>query len=278
MKKLLSLIKLRLTVQFEFFLLQNPLLGNFFKGRIYQGELKKVCTPGLNCYSCPAAVTSCPMGAMQLILGGVRHSFSLFAGGFLLMTGVVFGRLICGYVCPMGLLQDLLYKIKTPKLKLKLRYLRYIKYVILALFVIALPYFIRCELSGLGSPWFCEYICPAGTISGAVPLLAVNEALRGMLGWRFILKAAIAGAVILVSVIVFRPFCRVLCPLGAVYSLFNRIAFFKMNCDKSKCTSCGECKAACPIFIDPADDRQINSPECVRCKGCTGRCKSGALR
>ncbi|MCL2637369.1 MAG: 4Fe-4S binding protein [Oscillospiraceae bacterium] len=278
MKKILGVPK-RLLIQLCFFLLQNPLLGNFFKGRIYQGEFKKVCTPGLNCYSCPAAVTSCPVGAFQLFLGGAKHNFnniSFFVAGFLLATGAVFGRFICGYVCPFGLFQDLLYKIKTPKLKPRFKYARYIKYVVLALFVIILPYIIRCELSGLGSPWFCEYICPAGTIFGATPLLAANELLRSLLGWRFILKAAIALAVIVSSVFVFRIFCRVLCPLGAIYSLFNRFAVFKINCDKNKCTSCGDCREACKVLLEPAE--KPNSPECIRCRECVSSCKSKALK
>ncbi|MDR2558733.1 MAG: 4Fe-4S binding protein [Oscillospiraceae bacterium] len=275
MKILLAFPK-RFLIQITFFLLQNPLLGNFFRGRIYQGGLKQICTPGLNCYSCPAAITSCPLGAMQLFIGGVKHSISLFVTGFLLAAGVVFGRFICGYVCPFGLFQDLLYKIKTPKLKLRLKYARYIKYIILMLFVFVLPYVIRCELSGLGSPWFCEYICPAGTIFGAAPLLAVNEFLRSVLGWRFILKASIAVVIIIASVFIFRIFCRVLCPLGAIYALFNKFAVFRMRCDEDKCTSCGNCREACQILIDPA--KQPNSPECVRCRGCAMACKEKALR
>ena len=76
----------RLLTQIFFFLLQNPLLKNFMDGAIYQGELKKICTPGLNCYSCPAAVTSCPIGAMQFFLAGAKRGVSLFVAGFLLTT------------------------------------------------------------------------------------------------------------------------------------------------------------------------------------------------
>jgi ferredoxin-type protein NapH len=266
----------RLLAQVVFFLLQNPMLGNFARGQIYRGELKQVCTPGLNCYSCPAAVTSCPMGALQLFLGGAKHSIGLFIAGFLLAIGALFGRLICGYVCPMGFLQDLLYKIKVPKFKPRFKYARYIKYVVLGLFAMILPFIIRDELSGLGSPWYCALICPSGTIFGAVPLIAVNEFLREMLEWRFILKATIAAGIIISSVFVFRLFCRVLCPLGAVYALFNRFAVFKMKCDKEKCTDCGKCRDACHIHINPAE--QPNSPECVRCRGCVSACKMKALK
>ncbi|MCL2632971.1 MAG: 4Fe-4S binding protein [Oscillospiraceae bacterium] len=266
----------RLISQIIFFLLQNPLLNNFFTGKIYQGKLKTLCTPGLNCYSCPAAITSCPLGAMQLFLGGAKHSLSLFVTGFLLTTGIVFGRFICGYVCPFGLFQDLLYKIKTPKLKRKFKYARYIKYIILLVFVIVLPLIIRNDLSGLGSPWFCMYICPSGTVFGAIPLLITTEALRESLGLRFIIKAAGAVAIIVMSATIYRFFCRVICPLGAIYSLFNKLAFVKMSCDKSKCISCGDCSRACNIMLTPSE--KPNSPECVRCGDCIKACNFSVIK
>jgi len=275
MKKL-RLLKNRLTVQIFFFFVQNPFIANFYYGKIHTGESKKICTPGLNCYSCPAAVTSCPIGALQLFFAGVKFSVTLFVTGFLLSIGVVFGRFICGYVCPMGLLQDLIYKIKTPKLRLRLRFARYIKYIVLLLLVIILPFLIRDELSRLGAPWFCKYLCPTGTIFGAAPLIAVNDFMHSMLGCQFVLKVTIAIAVIVGSLFVFRIFCRVLCPLGAIYALFNRFAVVRMKCDKKKCTGCGLCAKACQILIEPA--KTPNSPECVRCKGCVSACKTKALK
>ena len=266
----------RLVVQIVSFLLQNPLLNNFFTGKIYQGKLKSICTPGLNCYSCPAAAVSCPVGAMQLFFAGAKHSVSLFVTGFLLSTGIVFGRLICGYVCPMGLVQDLLYKIKTPKRIVRLRFSRYIKYAVLVVFVVILPLEVRHNLSGLGEPWFCKYICPSGTIFGAIPLLAGNDFLLQFAGAQFGIKASIAAGIIIMAAFVYRPFCRVLCPLGAFYALFNKIAFIKIHCDSEKCTSCGRCSKSCHINLDPS--KQPNSPECVRCGNCVSSCDAKALR
>ena len=266
----------RLMAQFGFFLLQNPFLKNFFTGEIYQGNLKRLCTPGLNCYSCPAASMSCPIGAAQLFFGGVRHSISLYVTGFLLTVGIIFGKFICGFVCPMGLLQDLLYRIKTPKLLLRLRFLRYVKYVVLILFVIILPMTVRNALSGLGHPWFCAYICPSGTIFGAIPLMAANDFLRQFIGAQFILKMTIAVGVVILSVFVLRIFCRVLCPLGAIYSLLNRVAIVHMKCDTDKCTTCGNCAQACHIKINPVE--QPNSAECFRCGKCVGSCNQNALK
>jgi len=256
--------------------LQNPLLKNFTDGTIYTGRLKIACTPGLNCYSCPAAVLSCPIGAMQLFFAGVKHNISLFVTGFLLSVGVVFGRLICGYVCPMGLLQDLIYKIKSPKKVVRLKILRYIKYFILIIFVIMLPLMIRHELSGLGEPWFCKFICPSGIIFGAIPLLTFNPFLHDFVGILFIIKLVIAILIILISIIIYRPFCRILCPLGAIYALLNKIAILRMRCDKEKCISCGDCEKVCKIMLEPS--KKPNSPECIRCNECKAACKQKALK
>ncbi|MDR2570658.1 MAG: 4Fe-4S binding protein [Oscillospiraceae bacterium] len=250
-------------------------MKNFTSGVIYQGRMKMICTPGLNCYSCPAAVMSCPIGAAQLFFAGVRHSISLFVTGFVISVGVVLGRFICGYVCPMGLLQDLLYKIRFFKRVVRFRYLRYVKYFVLTVFVVLLPLLVLHELSGLGEPWFCKYICPSGTVFGAIPLLVANEFLRGFAGTLLIVKLAISAVILVTAVIIYRPFCRVLCPLGAIYALFNKIAFIKMRCDKEKCVSCGLCAEACLVKLEPS--KKPNSPECVRCGDCKTACKSNAL-
>ena len=265
----------RLMAQIGFFILQNPFLNNFISGEIYQGGLKQICTPGLNCYSCPAAAVSCPIGAAQLFFAGVRHSVSLYVVGFLLSAGVIFGRFICGFVCPMGLLQDLLYRIKTPKIILRLRALRYVKYAVLIIFVIFLPVTVRHELSGLGHPWFCAYICPSGTLFGAVPLLLANDFLRQLIGVQFLLKITIAVGIVVLSVFVLRVFCRVLCPLGAIYALLNKISILHMQCDKNKCIKCGHCSKTCHITIKPMI--QPNHPECFRCGKCISACTQNAL-
>ena len=265
----------RLLWQFGFFFVQNPFLKNFFTGEIYRGGLKHICTPGLNCYSCPAAALSCPLGALQLFFAGAVHNVSLYVTGFLISVGVVFGRFICGFLCPMGLLSDLLYRIGTPKLILRLRFLRYVKYIILLLFVIILPSVVRHTVSGLGRPWFCAYICPSGTIFGAVPLMAANDFLRELAGVQFILKISMAGAVVFVSVFVLRVFCRVLCPLGAVYGLLNKVAAIHIRHNGDKCTKCGRCAKACHIALDPV--RESDSPECFRCGRCVTACPAGSF-
>jgi polyferredoxin len=265
----------RLLTQFGFFLLQNPFLKNLTTGKIYRGNIKLLCTPGLNCYSCPAAAVSCPIGSTQFFLAGVKSNISLYITGFLMLIGLMFGRFICGFVCPMGLLQDILYRIKTPKLVLRLRFLRFAKYIILVVFVILLPILVTHELTELGEPWFCKYICPSGTIFGAAPLLLANDFLRQLIGSQFVLKAIVAIGILVIAVFIYRVFCRVLCPLGAIYALFNKISILHMHCDKDKCVSCGDCSRECQIMIKP--ESHPNSSECVRCGKCVNVCKNKAL-
>ena len=119
-------------------ILTNIHLPNFFKGEIYRGDAKTVCVPGLNCYSCPAARLACPIGAMQAVSGSMNFKLRFYVIGFVLALGVVFGRAICGFFCPFGLIQELIYKIPFPKKKLW-KWLTYVKYVLLAVFVVIMP-------------------------------------------------------------------------------------------------------------------------------------------
>ena len=264
-------------VQLAFTALTNGYAAGFAKGSIYKGPGKFICLPGLNCYSCPGALGSCPIGSLQAVIGSRSYRFSFYIAGFLLLFGALFGRLVCGWLCPFGLVQDLLYKIPFVKKLRRLpgdRWLKYLKYVILAGFVIVLPLTVL-DIVGHGQPWFCKYICPSGTLFAGIPLIASNPPLRAALGWLFTWKAAILAALLLLSLLVYRPFCRYLCPLGAIYGLFNPAALYRFRIDKEKCTGCGACQKACKLDIPI--HQTPNSPECIRCGDCRRACPHGAI-
>ena len=118
----------------------NIHIPNFFKGVIYRGDFKKVCVPGLNCYSCPGAAGACPIGAYQAVAGSSKFSVSMYIFGFLVLVGMLLGRFVCGFLCPFGWFQELINKIPFRKFSTKkLRVLTYIKYIILAIMVFTLP-------------------------------------------------------------------------------------------------------------------------------------------
>ena len=256
-------------------LLTNIHLPNFFRGGIYQGKGKSVCVPGLNCYSCPAASGACPIGSFQAVVGSSKFGFSYYITGFLILLGVLLGRFICGFLCPFGWLQELLHKIPSKKLSTKkLKPLTYLKYIVLLLAVVLLPALAVNDV-GMGDPFFCKYICPQGVLEGAIPLSLVNEGIRAALGTLFVQKLFILIAVVALSILFYRPFCKWICPLGAFYALLNKISLLEIKMDEQKCVSCGKCAASCKMDVDVR--KTPNHAECIRCGKCITACPAEAL-
>ena len=256
-------------------LLTNIHLPNFLKGGIYQGKGKSVCVPGLNCYSCPAASGACPIGAFQAVVGSSKFRFSYYITGFLILIGVLLGRFVCGFLCPFGWFQELLHRIPTRKLSTsKLKPLTYIKYVVLLVMVVLLPILITNDV-GMGDPFFCKYLCPQGVLEGAIPHATVNSGIRAALGTLFSWKLGILIAVVVLSVLFYRPFCKWLCPLGAFYALLNKVSLLGMKVDKHKCVSCGKCAKACKMDVDVT--KTPDHTECIRCGMCVRACPTKAV-
>ena len=257
-------------------LLTNIHLPNFFKGGIYQGKGKAVCVPGLNCYSCPAASGACPIGSFQAVVGSSKFSFSYYITGFLILLGVLLGRFICGVMCPFGWFQELLHKIPTKKLTTKkLKGLTFIKYAVLLITVVLLPALVVNDV-GMGDPFFCKYLCPQGVLEGAIPQAAVDPGIRDALGSLFSWKLGILIAVVVLSVLFYRPFCKWLCPLGALYALLNKVSLLGMKVDKHKCVSCGKCAKACKMDVDVT--KSPDHTECIRCGMCVRACPTQAVK
>ncbi len=255
-------------------LLFNANLKGFRSGNIYTGKSKILCAPGINCYSCPGAIGACPLGSLQGSFSADKSTL-YYVGGILLLYGIAFGRLICGWMCPFGLVQELIYKIPTPKVKKSplTRALSWLKYVILVLFVFVVPVMYAFRDTPL--PTFCKYICPAGTLEGGILLLSnkVNERYFSMLGPIFTWKFLLMVSILVGCVFIFRLFCRFLCPLGALYGLFNKISLFGVEVQESKCTHCGLCQGHCKMDI-----RHVGDMECISCGDCISVCPTKAIR
>lgn len=242
-----------------------------FTRTIYQGPLKVVCSPGLNCYSCPAATTYCPIGSLQQLMAGVRvalengqNFFGFYVIGTMGVLGGAFGRLICGWVCPFGLIQELLHKIPSKKFSIPLK-LNYLKYGFLAFFVVLLPLAVVDDF-GYGQLWFCKYVCPAGTLEAGLPMLMLQPGLTRTIGWVFFNKLTILIGFIIWSVLASRPFCRTTCPLGAFYSLFKKFKLVKLRLIEDNCTKCEACHAVCPMGVKFNESPE--DAECISCLKC----------
>lgn len=255
----------------------NGNLKGFVQGQIYQGSLKKVCVPVLNCYSCPGALGSCPIGSAQAVLGSRKFHFSYYVLGLILLFGITLGRFYCGYLCPFGFIQDLIYKITKRRVKIPKKLhgiLTKLKYLLLIGPVLLLPW-LQKVLRGIGDPLFCKYICPAGILEGALPLMAKDITLRSAIGalfhWKLFLALLILGS----CIFIYRVFCKYLCPLGAFYGLCNPIAFYGLEVNDHTCIRCNQCSRVCKMEIEPY--KRPNSSECIRCLDCVHVCPTKAI-
>lgn len=255
-------------------LLYNANLKGFIEGEIYTGSIKNVCVPGFNCYSCPGAVGACPLGALQNALASSGTRAPWYVLGILLLFGLTLGRMICGWLCPLGLIQEWIHKLPTPKLRKSrfTRVLSWLKYGILAIFVVLIP--LAYSVQHLPVPAFCKYICPAGTLEGAMGLLSnpVNADKFSMLGILFTRKFVIMVLILLACVFAYRAFCRFLCPLGAIYGLFAKLSLLGVKVDVVKCTDCGRCVSVCRMDI-----RHVGDHECIHCGECVDACPVQAI-
>lgn len=265
----------RRLVQLYAALLYNAHLKGFIKGDIYTGPAKNICLPGLNCYSCPGAVSACPLGALQNALASSGNRAPFYLLGILMLFGLTLGRTICGWFCPFGLIQELLHKLPTPKLRKNkvTRALTWVKYLLLAVFVVAIPLYFATKYIPL--PAFCKYICPAGTFEGAIGLLSnpVNADKFSMLNIFFTRKFVILVLIFTACIFIYRAFCRFLCPLGAIYGLFARLSVLGVKVEATACTHCGLCVARCKMDI-----HRVGDHECIHCGDCIGGCPTKAIR
>ena len=265
----------RRLVQLYSALLYNAHLKGFIDGEIYVGKTKFACVPGFNCYSCPGAVGACPLGSIQNALASTGNQAGWYVLGIISLFGVILGRTICGWLCPLGLIQELLHKIPTPKIKKSriTRVFSWLKYILLAVFVVALPLWYGLE-HNMPLPGFCKYICPAGTFEGAMGLLSnpANTPKFAMLGILFTRKFIIMLGIGLLCIFCYRSFCRFICPLGAIYGFFNRFNVVGVKVDESRCNHCGSCVRSCGM-----DVRHVGDHECINCGKCMAVCAQKAI-
>ncbi len=287
---------------------------------IYQGFLKSIPEPVLNCYGGPLSVFACPMGSLQQVIG--THQIPFYIIGFFIIIGIFVGRMACAWICPFGLIQDLLYKIKTVKLQLPkfapvltmtffiFGYLvahflltnlaliwrilavtgfvvlgivldnlikwkiakfdiTYIKYLILIGVAVIFAYYTQ-------EPWFCK-LCPQGTLQAGIPLVLWDpySQLRRLVGWLYYTKITILAVTLLLSIPIKRPFCRVICPIGAIYAPFNKFSLLHLRLKTQKCTVCRLCEKVCPMGIEVHENP--NQLDCIRCFECVWRCRPRSI-
>jgi len=246
-------------------ILGNSYFASAFTKFVNINSLKGICVPVLNCYSCPSALFSCPIGTLQHFAAIQTIPFYLL--GWIGLIGMAVGRMACGWVCPFGFLQDLMHKVSSPKYKVPV-FLSYLKYVILIFLVVFVPY-------KTGEVWFSK-LCPAGNLTAALPW-ALWDPVNFATGQRvlvhepkgiFYVALFILAGFLIWFVLSKRPFCKVACPMGALFSFFNRYSVIRLEVSP-RCDGCQICQTNCPMDLTLPEE--VDSKECIRCLECT-RC------
>lgn len=242
--------------------LASTVLANSY----FLSGFKGFCYPVLNCWACPTANFACPIGALQNSAAAARLSLRagapvtsvipLYVLGTLVLFSALFGRLMCGWLCPFGWFQEIVGS-RGKRLRIP-RWTTYLRYVSLVVLVLVIPYY-------TGEAWFSK-LCPMGSLEGSIPQPLLQPELRSQLGAMWYLKLAILALTIAAAYVWRRPFCGAICPLGAFFSLFSRYSAWQLSFDDDKCVNCLLCVRNCPQGIDPR--RDVNSPACIGCLEC----------
>jgi len=213
--------------------------------------------PGLHCYACPLAITVCPVGLIQnLIVFGTPPLFWL---GAIAVYGLLAGRGFCGWFCPFGTLNDLL---SFRKVRIRESF-SYSKYVVLAATLLAAWIF--------ADTVFCK-LCPVASIEASIPYLFLGVA---KVNRPFLIHMGTLAGTLIGMVLIARFWCRYLCPMGAILSLFNRVSFLRLRLDASRCAGCSDCANSCPMGLDPHTEH--DSHNCIKCGACAEACTFSAL-
>ncbi len=242
------------------------------------------CYPFFYCNSCPAATSACPLRALEV--GVFQNSFKwkllLFPLLILGFFGVISGRAICGWACPIGLLQratspvarrlkkfPLIKKIGNLSIEKRIRYIKYFVLIGLVFFTTAIIGFMFTE------------ICPVGFLTGTIPTLLIypTEFVPNPV---FFLPALIIFILFMILILtVERGFCRYFCPLGALFAPFNKISMLHVarvdeKTFEKECLHCNACSNVCPMGIDVT--KLNRDPECILCGKCVEACPKNLIK
>jgi len=121
--------------------------------------------------------------------------------------------------------------------------------------------------------YYCK-LCPTGTLTALVPALVETGEMPPLVSPQG-LRLGILAVVLVMMVFIARPFCRMFCPLGAIYSLFNCMAFVTIKVNDVLCNDCGNCSKACPLDLDVPKD--LGSADCIQCGDCIPACTRGGI-
>ena len=215
----------------------------------------------------------------------------------LIVLTLIFGRVYCSVICPLGVFQDVVSWINGRRKKKKYRFSyskekKWLRYGVFGLFVIAL-------IAGTGS--FVALLAPYSSYGRMVQNLfsplyrwgnnvlayfaerADSYAFYETEVWIRSLPTFIIAAVTFILIVVLawrngRTYCNTICPVGTVLGFLSRFSLFRITIDENKCNACGLCSRKCKAACINGKEHTVDYSRCVACMDCIDTCKHGAIR
>lgn len=214
------------------------------------------------------------MAKLQFLPSCMALNFAAIA--FVLLLTFVFGRIYCSVICPMGVFQDLVIRVRkllSPKARKPKRHFvkepRIVRYGVLALVIVTALTFSQLLLTVLAP--YSAY----GRMVRSIVGLSRGESLAPAL----LITAAATLVVICVCAWIWgRGWCNTVCPVGSVLGLVSRFSLFKVSIDQSQCVSCRKCEKGCKSSCIDIDTHTIDHSRCVDCFDCMDSCPKGGIK
>lgn len=214
----------------------------------------------------------------------------------LILLTLVFGRVYCSVICPMGVFQDVISWLSGQRKKKKYRFSyspakNILRYTVLTLFVIAV-------IAGIGS--FVALLAPYSSYGRIANNLfapiyqwgnnvfayfaerAESYAFYETSVWMKSLPTFVIAVVTFIAIVVLawrngRTYCNTICPVGTVLGFLSRFALFRISIDTEKCNACGLCSRKCKAACIDGKRHTVDYSRCVACMDCLDTCKHGAI-
>ncbi|MEM2440343.1 MAG: 4Fe-4S binding protein [Candidatus Bathyarchaeia archaeon] len=301
-RRLLKINTLRVMVQFSSFI--------FFSAAFFNLNPLPVLLPVMWTWGLQQNIVGDAFTAIQLMPSGWQQpsqTFPWLAIASFIIVGVLVGKLLCGWVCPFGFIQDLIDFIKAKKMEVSPKThedMTLIKYLVLgATFFITITFSLaklwNAHKSYEGAMGVFAYapftaVGPAETLFAILPKMVRNfskavteklalEVLAGILDLPplFWIQLFILVGVLVLAAYIPRGWCRYLCPHGAIMAIMNKISFMGLKRDPVKCVKgeCRECVKACPMQVRILEKpwEKFSDPECIYCLKCIDACQNKAI-
>ena len=206
---------------------------------------------------------------------------------------LVFGRIYCSVICPLGILQDILARLRRKKNKYSYsREVRWLRYPVLVVFIIALvagvgvvfqllaPY---SSYGRIATMIFQPLWMLGNNVLGTIAERADSYAFYTVDVWMKSLPVFILALVTLVILFILawrggRTYCNTICPVGTILSFLARFSLLKIHFDAEKCKNCSMCSKNCKAACIDYKTHTVDASRCVVCGNCISSCKFGALR